>query len=184
MEIIKKYNNLVELHYSTKKDQVDHLSSIGVYLEDPIFQGKVMDSKEIKKKNRPVLQYLGFNFSSQDLEDYVSKNKSSSEGKLLESINKYMESKEPYYIISYVKGDTSTYEHEMAHYEYWSDEKIQDKMEKILGKKSYENLEKNMEKLGYHKSIINTEIYAFSKVFENSLPIVIKKDLMSIRKLI
>lgn len=181
MEIVKTFDNLIEIRYNNKREQVEHLGSLGVYLEDPIYFRKVMETKEIKKKNRPVLQYYGFNFSSKELEEYVSKNSNSTEAKLLDTLNNRMDT-DNYYIISYVKKDESTYNHEMAHYEFWNDSKIQSKIEKLTHKGHYDTLIKNLEKLGYHKSVINTEIYAFSKVFENTLPNNIKKDLHIIRK--
>jgi len=186
MEIVKSFNrdDLVEICYANKRDQVEQLATLGVYYEDPIFSNKLMDFKEIKKKNRPVLNYLGFNFSSDQFKDFIKINSTGVESKIFESIKSIMTMKEKYYIISYIKGDKNTFDHEIAHYEFWKDEKIQDKIEKISNQREYNSLFKNMEKLGYHEKIINTEVYAFSKVIDQTLPIMIKKDLMNVRKIL
>jgi hypothetical protein len=183
MEIKKESHDLISLIYTSKRDQINNLSRLGIYYEDPEYYNKILSLEEINKKNRPVLHYQGFNFSSEQLNNFINlttNQDSKLESKLLDSLNNKMESKS-YYIITYIKGDKATREHELAHYEYWKDNNIDKIINKLLTKKEFSSLSKNMEKLGYHSSIVNTEIYAFSKVFDNTLPNYIKKDILNIR---
>jgi hypothetical protein len=75
-------------------------------------------------------------------------------------------------MISYLKNDSDTRNHEIAHYEYWKDSRIQKSIDSLYksNPKLYQELEKDLVKLGYLKDVVPTEIYAFSKVYDSTLP--------------
>lgn len=157
--------DLIEVVFENKQEQIKQFASIGVYFEDTQFSGKLLSLEEIQKKNRTVLQYLGFNFSKSQIVEFVKQSKIKSE--LFEKI---LSNTGNFYMISYLKNDTNTRNHEIAHYEYWKHESVQKSIHKMSNSKLYQEIEKELIKLGYSKDVVPTEIYAFRKVYEKTLP--------------
>ena len=169
---------LVEIVFENKQEQLKTFASIGVYFEDTIFSGKIMTLEQIQKKNLVVLQYLGFNFSKEQIVEFLKINNNKM---LSDLVSKH---KTDFYLISYLKNDSDTRNHEIAHYEYWKSKGIQKSIEKLSESKLYQEIEKDFVKLGYSKEVVPTEIYAFSKVYEKNLPHRLNYNLQKIKKLL
>ena len=111
---ITQTNDLVEVVFENKQEQIKELATIAVYYEDTINSGKFMTLEQIQKKNLVVLQYMGFNFSKQQIIEFLnSKNNTLKSEFLTDLLSNY---KSDFYMISYVKDDTETRNHEIAHF--------------------------------------------------------------------
>lgn len=182
---ITQTNDLVEIVFENKQSQIKEFATIGVYYEDTINSGKFMTLEQIQKKNLVVLQYMGFNFSKQQIIRFLnSKNNTLKKSQFLtDLLSNY---KSDFYMISYVKNDDDTRNHEIAHYEFWKYDKIPKLINKLTksNPKLYQEIEKDLIKLGYSKDVVHTEIYAFSKVYEKTLPHKLNCNLQVIKKYI
>jgi hypothetical protein len=172
---IISHSDLIEVVFENSLNQLEYLASIGVYYEDQKFMNQYLDFKEISKKNLPVMKYLGFNFSKDSIVNYVYRNESNNLLKTLSLI------KNNYYMISYLKGDESTRKHELAHYEFWKSIDLQKLIFKLSSSKLYSEIENGLIKLGYCKEVVPTEIYAFSKIKDTTLPIKLNNKLQLIK---
>lgn len=169
--------DLVEIEFKDKQSQFEEFSQCAVYYEDQKYSNKVLTKENIKKLNLSVVQYLGYNFSSNQLSEF-NKLCSMHIYKDIQNITRKLSNE--YYVISYIHGDEETRKHELAHYEYWKTYSVRQNISKLVSKNKCDYVVKELMKLGYSEQVIETEIYAFGKVEDLNMNIKLRRELKKI----
>lgn len=175
-------NNLIEVVYKNKQEQTQDLSSMAVYFEDTRYTKTYLTYSEIKQKHLTVLNYMGFNFSSEQIDTYIQETKDTLFKDKFRDILSHFNDR--YYFVSYIQGDTNTRDHELAHYEFWNNTQHNKTIQKLIQQGLCNTLTKEFLKLGYSEDVIPTEIYAFTKIEDKTLPLIIKREISHIKRYI
>lgn len=185
---IKKVNitqNIVLLIFEDQKSITSTFIRFQEYYESPKFKNKIFSLDDYKKwyiKQKGSFSYYtdwnGFNIPSHILKPFKKGLFNPLSQKEKHLLNMFKDRNDDFYIIGIHKEkDTSkdVLKHEIAHGLYYTDQKYQDKIKKILQEFNTKPVKEELqESYGYHEDVLNDEVHAYliasSKTFKQEIP--------------
>lgn len=169
MKVNKITSKIIHLEFDDKYEMNSYLLRFQEYYESPKFRDRIFTLGEFRawytEKNGDFNYYEdveGMNFPKKTLEPFLNglfDPLTVQEKEVLDRIGK---SCNDFYIIAtYVDGDTDTYEHEICHALFGTNEKYKNQILRVLEKYDHKKIKKWLKKHEYNDEVMDDEIHAY-----------------------